>query len=802
MKRYSIAGHRVFCTGGSAAQAGLAAIMIQVALMFPMTVVRSEGARKANDLVHAAKACLISKSPRCIAAVRLPRIEQRFHAASGLAGYLDVASRLEDFLAAPALEGASKAKALRLRAETKKLIAHSVAARQAGTLIEERKIDQAAPILASILKEASDPRSIALYKQLDGQARDAEQAGVVDWLWHEIRKITTPAVPAVVLLLLLFLVRSAHGWMRKNWGTQFKIEDVSDESKLGVSDLIMSELLSLKKETRASTAGLLLLKATVIPKYPGFTSSQQQDSLVAGLEGSDLTIGTVNVGSTAKVAVGLWRWCFSDSRQIICKVVVHQEHLRVQLTARYPDLSVLREKSCLSWLWASWCLPQIQFTASAMAPLDGEGDVPRQIAEEVVVKMLYALSKDNVADGESADDIRIGLKQLRSYVSSEAQDAVSGEVKELPTEHLKRAVARFKSARRSDPRYVDAYVYEGVALDLLEDHENAIERFQYARKLLEEQSGRIAQGKRGSKEDRIELERRLKIVQYNEAVAHLRSLYSKDGIDKCVEVLKGLLESDPDPKSDPIIALAYATKADAIACWTLHPVEFFKSEVVPILLDNGASHDFDEGFEFLPDGEKDNIARAIEYKLVVEESVRLVTRITEKLSVALNELKAKPLPKNWDEHAVLQLEWGIANALGDLYLYAYEAWVQRGRLPKTPFIEKFLDIALDHLKKCEFLFPPGVEILSNLGTLYILRGQDGDLDEARAVLTKVTKLNPNYEYAYFRIAQAYVDEKRFEEASATVQQYRSTGRAVNIRSFGDLVGRINRELAGIATKPV
>jgi tetratricopeptide (TPR) repeat protein len=794
----------VLAACGSVGQRGVAALWSMLfVLIVSMNVVRAAGPSDTNEIFYAAKACLHSTSPNCANQVRLSRIEQRYRTASGMGEYVDIAGRLETFLAGPTLDESSKVRALRLRDETKKLIAHTAAARQASALIEERKLDQVAPILATILGEASDQRSIALYEQLDAQVQGAEQAGIVAQFWHEIAGVVAPAVPAVLLLLLLMLVRWAVGWLRKNWGTRFTIEEISDESNLGVSDLIVSQLLSLKRETRASTAGLLLLKATMIPKHPSFTSSSQQTSMIAGLESLTLTIGTVNVGAIAKVAAGLWRWCSYDCRQITCKVIVRQEHLRVQLTARYPDTTVLRGRSCLSWLWASRSLPQTQLSTSVTALLNGQGDVPQQVAEEVATKMLYALAKDPLTEGEPADDVRKGLQQLRSYVGSEGQDAASGEVKELPTEHLKRAIARFKSARRSDPRYVDAYVYEGVALDLLEEHQDALERFRYARKLLLEQSEPNTEAKNSTEEDRKDRERRLKVIQYNEAVAHLRSLYSKDGIDKCIEVLKGLLETDPDPKSDPIIALAYAAKADAIACWTLHPVEFFESGIVPMLFDHGGGHDFDESFGVLPSGKQiDDIASSLAYKRVVEESVRLVTRITDGLNSTLNELKEGPLPKSWDRHAVLQLEWSIANALGDLYLYSYEAWVRRGRLPKTAFIENFLELALGHLNRCAFLFPPGVEILSNLGVLYFLRKQSGDLDKARVVLNEVTKLNPNYEYAYYRIAETYVAEQRYQEALTAVEQYKQTGRKVSIRSFGKLMATIRKELAVPAAEGV
>jgi tetratricopeptide (TPR) repeat protein len=413
--------------------------------------------------------------------------------------------------------------------------------------------------------------------------------------------------------------------------------------------------------------------------------------------------------------------------------------------------------------------------------------------------VLYSLADPETlqAGADSAEKVRSGLRELRSYVVSDVRDAGDDGIREPPTEYLKRAIACFRSARRSDPSYIDAYVYEGVASDLLEDHQGAIERFEYARKLIVERP----KGRAEDDKERQEWERQLKIVKYNEAVAHLRDLYSVEGIRKSIAVLDDLLGSAPDAKSDPIIALALAAKADAIACWTLHPEEFFKSEIFPALFD-----EFSDGLEvsFGIEGagaHEGGVVGSIQYKIVVDETVRRVTEITDQLFQVLRELKVSRSAE-WDARAILQFEWSITNALGDLYLYAYETWVRRGRLPKVPPVDNYLNLAIDYLNQCAFLFPPGVEILSNLGTLYLFKQEKGDLDKARTSLEEVIKLNQNYEYAYYRYAETYSVEGRYEEANGIVQRYKSTGRAVEIPSFGDLIAKVCVELARSPEKRV
>jgi tetratricopeptide (TPR) repeat protein len=377
------------------------------------------------------------------------------------------------------------------------------------------------------------------------------------------------------------------------------------------------------------------------------------------------------------------------------------------------------------------------------------------------------------------------------------RDSADDGARKLPTEYLKRAIACFESARRSDPSYIDAYVYEGVASDLMEDHQAAIERFEYARELIVER----LKGRAEDDKDRQEWERQLKAVKYNEAVAHLRNLYPVEGIRKSIAVLDELLGAAPDAKSDPVIALALAAKADAIACWNLHPEEFFESKIFPALFDE-LSEGLDVSFGTEEAGAHGSGGvGSMQYKIVVDETVRQVTQITNKLFQALTELKVSRSTA-WDERAILQFEWSIANALGDLYLYAYETWVRRGRLPKVPPVDNYLNLAIKNLNKCAFLFPPGVEILSNLGTLYLFRQEKGDLDKARGFLEEVIKLNQNYEYAYYRFAQTYFSEGRYDEANGIVQRYKSTRRAVEIPSFVNLIVKICVQLISSPEKRV
>jgi hypothetical protein len=328
-----------------------------------------------SESIYIFQVCSGSSSPTCAGTALLSSLERRFRNARTMAEYLDIAGSLERILGISVLDEESKKKALRLLEETKRLISHTAAASQARALIDERKFDQAGQVMATILKEASDTRSIALYERLEALTREAEHASVAARSWHDVKQTVLPSIPflalitAVFLLLVLQLIRSVASWASGLWGTHYKIEDIADESKLGVSDLIVAQLLSFRKDSRASTAGLLLLNATVIPKNPGFTSPGQPSSLTSNLDSLNLTIGTVNVGAVARTMAALWRWCFGESRRrLVGKVVIHDEHLHVQLTARYPGkIRVAREVG-----------PKmaVDVATSTVGPVDGFLDPP------------------------------------------------------------------------------------------------------------------------------------------------------------------------------------------------------------------------------------------------------------------------------------------------------------------------------------------------------------------------------------------------------------------------------------------
>jgi hypothetical protein len=86
-----------------------------------------------------------------------------------------------------------------------------------------------------------------------------------------------------------------------------------------------------------------------------------------------------------------------------------------------------------------------------------------------------------------------------------------------------------------------------------------------------------------------------------------------------------------------------------------------------------------------------------------------------------------------------------------------------------PEFKSFVDMALKALRECEILLPAGVETLTNIGTLYLVNGQPGDLAEARRFFVRASTLNPQYEYAYYRLAQCWEKDRWREKVIETLQ---------------------------------
>jgi tetratricopeptide (TPR) repeat protein len=458
-----------------------------------------------------------------------------------------------------------------------------------------------------------------------------------------------------------------------------------------------------------------------------------------------------------------------------------EKRLVARLTARYFERSPRwngrnRFSKQIYGLFDRFVEHTFTVTAIADNTLD---DAAKAVAEEVTFKMLHVIAKGFPPSGaDQAAELKRGLEELRAYVSGSA--AAEGR---QPWESLESARRIFASVRASPAESFEtdlyAHLYEGIALDLLEDHEGAIGHFKYVKDAANAQRSRGAVAGNGPKDsgDQKILNDMYERGAYNEAIANLRNLYRYPGIKECItlvdDLTKGLDANDINAVKirSPIQVLALAVKADAIGCW-------------PIVWKAIAEKEMSI--------KKDDADLKV-LKHIIAESDTKVSAITGVLRQVVNADK-KDRHQDWDDHGIRQLEWAIHNAEGDLNLYSVVNLdleiAKPGKDEKAKYLDvreirllaergdkELLEIRKQRLQKaatafhmCEQLLPPGVETLCNLGTLYLTRGGSHDLVQARSYFTRAIALNPNYEFAYYKLAQTWEMDQLREKVIETLKQ--------------------------------
>ena len=513
-------------------------------------------------------------------------------------------------------------------------------------------------------------------------------------LGHRLILVAGWATLAGILILLIAMLRRAHAFWRQNSlsGDHWRLGEMVDSTDLGIGNMVGYHFAASRgsKEPTSFTAGLMNLAALMIPTSPGFALSEVQEGLLQQLQDSSLTLSGVNVGAAAGVLRSLGNWWKASDNVISGEAFIgSNKQLTVRLTARRTTGKPI--------------------TVEAFASCDESG-AARLVVEGATFRMLYAIEHDGDVEGaEGADQLREGLVKLRTYVNG-------GDSAHDPFEGLRASVEAFAGVRAMWPGLLEAHLYEGIALDLLELHTEAIEHFKY----VQENS------------DDPKLKQK---ALYSEAVAHLRSLYRPKGISRCIELVDKLVgPGGPDTLkmallSDPIKGLALGLKADAIAHRPIH----WKELGCPL-------------------------------EELIKQSFREVTQITDLLDEISKTIRGNTATI-WDRQTFRQLDWSVQNALGDLNLNC-AASLHFSDSAKDS--SQYIPDALKALNRCAVLLPPGVETLSNLGTAYLV---SEDTQEARRYLNKVIQLNRYYEYAYYRLAQTWEHDKRPEKVAAVLNKF-------------------------------
>ena len=646
----------------------------------------------------------------------------------------------------------------------------------AQELIDAWEFDQARALLEPLIAKAGHPEILDRAEQLLESSRPPWWKRALLAL-RTIGKWLLVLLPYLTVLALLSIAILARQWWNRRRRGRWRFRTVDDTTSLGMGRLIAHYLNYWQdREESSSTNGLLLLEATGVPLSPHFSLAHTRVDIARELEDDPTSMGPVTVGFVAKVFGLLQRWFDPGYRQIQGNVyLLKDKWLTARLTARYLPEGGARER-----------VRDVTVVATA------EQDSPRaatEVAKEVAFKMLYSIASPQGTDrSEQADQLREGLVKLSSYLAGPQPNQAT-----KPWRDLHAARDLFAAVRVSWPDSLEAHLYEGMALDLLEHHEQAIQHFQHVKSRAESRAASLPD----DSDERPELALMQQRAVYNEAVAQLRNLYGQEGINAAIRLIDQLTghrqdaedqgaESTEPNLEDPVVALALAVKADATAHRTL---------ALSYLIE--AHHEKVEHNERV---KKHNETARMLINGIENDVLKITARLEAKLKEKKEQLQAeehsgerKPEEdrshQGWNSQVLRQLEWSISNARADFYLYAAVNWDEhavRTALGTPDYLdahtlllataklgapnrEDLYAKAREALLKCELLLPPGVETLSNLGTLFLFQ-PDADLRRARKYLRRVLELNPSYEYAHFRLAQTFEAEQRSDEVKEVLRE--------------------------------
>jgi tetratricopeptide (TPR) repeat protein len=634
--------------------------------------------------------------------------------------------------------------------ETKAKTQYFAQLAEAERLSNEGKYDKSSEIALSILK-ATDDRDLVQKANRILESNRATLLGLLNTLPGRFLTISAWALDfvvalVVIILLYVLLLLARRVWTavknrkRKKKGRKWLVKPINDSTQLSVAEIITAAMNRWGESRAPASAGLLRLENLQIPTVPDLQLSQAEVDLAPALEGLSLPVGAINIPAIGKSLGVAKNWFNAKRLSIIGTATLVEGLVVVRLTRIDPS-----DKSQ---------------TVTATAD---KKDV-ELAAEAASYKMYYLIAKESsVAQAEEANKLREGLNLLSQYQSGQGHA------------RLEEALQAFQNVRQQLPDFYEAYLYEAIALDLLERHDEAIKRFEYLIQNAED-------------------EQLLQKAKYNLAVSRFRK-YDPEELDLAIEELDELIKADPTTKAgvehlvkSPVESLALAAKANAIA----HKPIFWKryrnlstklTEQEFLKYKKFAKAELDQWM-----GEVKTISHALES---VSEKVK------DELEKAHKEKAQSEKPHDetlWDQATLTQLEWAIENANGNIYLNYAKSFLKPPHVPelKEPDLrEQYLNEAYDAFRRCEMILTPGVETLTNLATTLL------DLHrspEARDYLDKARKINPFYEYGYFRTAEAWEQEGRVDEVLQLLRDFVKV-KDPKIPSFRDVYGKYAVELA-------
>lgn len=597
---------------------------------------------------------------------------------------------------------------------------------EAGRLAAEGKTAEAAAKASQVLSATNDPDVVAKAEGLLS-GNHPSIGGLWNAAWRDFFAAMRStfawmltAFGAVLLLvifyLLLRLVRRLVTKARRGKKTAWRVGVIDDKTGTNAADFVIAGFERWRGEQPAPSSGLLKLGTLRLPTVARFEQTERPDfDLSAALQGLQLQIGTVNVGAVAKVFAAFREWTRALQPSITGAAFTRDSQIVVHLVRRSAS------------------------NTSAPAVVEGDAAGLQRAAEAASYKMYYLIAKQTtVSEADLANKLREGLEELSQYVSGR-------DPKQLQT-----AYATFRAVVQEKPTHEQASLYEAVALDLLERHDEAISRFTYLANNADDPDLRTK-------------------AKYNEAVSLFRK-YRPEALESAIAKLDEIIEAPTREAllADPVKALAYAAKANAIA----HKFIFWQTIIYSDATKVPAA---------IQTRKEESRGQIANWEIEINAIRAALEQVHGEVK---RRLKPKPEEsvKGWEPLTLRQLEWAIQNAKGNAHLnLAKYFYSQPDSNPRSPEIrDDHLRKALSAFQQCEVLLPAGVETLTNLATTLLFLTKR---EESRVYAERAIELNPNYEYAYYRLAEAWIDENRKDEAVKVLSRFPKAPQISGFKEF-------------------
>jgi tetratricopeptide (TPR) repeat protein len=589
-------------------------------------------------------------------------------------------------------------------------------ARMARASLEAENFDRAISLLESA---ASEPEvkglTLACVAQLFGDAVAARERSTS--FWARFLKLARENAPGIIWVVGLFLVAIAYLKLRKailnRKGAPWRFRRFEDTTGLGIVDDLGQKLAGVAKKSEGQSAGLLNLPAITIPTTTVATEPN------VNIHWSDLLTEGPSIQGVSSKWIGrlmdeVGRLFTLQSPTISGWARPEGDKILIRLTAQKAGSA-----------------PRTVFRESASKTRD---DVTAAI-EEVAMSMHYLLAEP--PGGRSLEDVvrlQKGVAALNEH--SRAQAFVP----------LQQAVAAFERVRRQSPDDLEATLYEGLARELLEEHDRAFSLFDEVQKLSKDPTLRSR-------------------AAYNAAVSQLRS-YTPESLNRAETILRRLIGETDTPAAIRLFA------SGSLANTMAHKLIFWKHYAGQKPGDPAGVRDWQE--------------KAKHFVNSRETEIRQTLDPLDQEAASGKTLTAKEQ---------LQLRWLCENARGNLYLYLanYLRDPESGSAAAAAQIALTLAASERHFRNCEQLLPAGVETYTNLATVMFRQQKyPAAIDYAE----KARALNPRYEYAYYREAEAIRQASGDDACHTFLAEETKSLSAITIPSFKKMFEELHVAIPG------